>query len=233
MRFQDHVPRPIWRAARALIHLATRDSRLSPAQVVKANTQEAFEFFWSQNDFIAEQYLDAGRLAFYEIVAEHCAHMLTNSGLGGRVRAADIGCGAGHMLHALTRRLGPEYETELFGLDFATAAIAKAHTLLPTATLVVGDIYSNILPSDFFDLVLSIEVLEHLRWPEDAIQQLFRVCKPGGNIIITVPNAATDNWDGHVNFWSVEELGDLLRSHGLVDMKLIQGGTKIMAWMAK
>lgn len=39
-----------------------------------------------------------------------------------------------------------------------------------------------------FDLVYAIEVLEHLRRPYDFFEEVFRILRPGGKILFTVPN---------------------------------------------
>lgn len=67
-----------------------------------------------------------------------------------------------------------------------------------------------------FDVVLLIEVVEHLRKPYDAIQEISRVMKDGGALIISTPNIM--NWysrmkflvDGYFNeyFSEKEFLGD-------------------------
>ena len=223
----------LWKIVRKIFQIMTKSHRHSPAEVVKANTKEAFEFFFSQDDFIAQYYFEPSRLALYEIVAEYYTDMLTSSDVVSVVRIADIGCGTGHMLEALSRKLASKYDIELYGLDFASTAIAKAKALIPTATFAVEDIYENHLPSDFFDLVLSTETLEHLHLPEKALLEILRICKPGGNIIVTVPNGEKDSWDGHVNFWNVAQFSDFLSSYGLIDIKMLQDDTVIMARLVK
>jgi SAM-dependent methyltransferase len=42
-------------------------------------------------------------------------------------------------------------------------------------------------PHNSFDLVISQDVLEHVRNPEDAFREIYRVLKPGGSHIFTVP----------------------------------------------
>ncbi|WP_416672264.1 class I SAM-dependent methyltransferase [Egbenema bharatensis] len=53
------------------------------------------------------------------------------------------------------------------------------------------DIYSPIhqipKPDNFFDCILCIAVLEHVINPEEIIPEFFRVCKPGGHLIASVP----------------------------------------------
>ena len=218
---------------RALRRTNQTQSHLSPSDIVKANTKEAFDFFYTQDDFIARCYLAPVRLALYDIIAEYCAGMLTISNALDAVHVIDIGCGTGHMLEAVQRKLVSNCRVKLFGIDFANSALSKAKTLLPAATFVSGDLYQNGLASNIFDLVLCIETLEHLRWPEKALIELLRICNPRGNVVITVPNGEKDSWDGHVNFWSVPKFTEFLSPYGLVDMKLLQDDTVIVARLAK
>ncbi len=233
MRFKEHVHRAVRKVIRAFSRVKGRLSQCSPIDVVKANTKEAFEFFYSQDDFIARHYLEPARLALYKFVAGYCADILMTSNVRGTIRVADIGCGTGHMLEALRHRLLSRYDIELLGVDFASTAISKAKAMLPMATFMLEDIYENTLPSDFFDLVLSIETLEHLHRPEKALLELRRICKSGGKVVITVPNGEKDSWDGHVSFWDMAQFSKLLSPYGLVDIKLIQEDRVILAQLVK
>ncbi len=239
MKLKKYIPLPVRRVVRSLrraVRYSFRPSALDPAEVVKANTKEAFEFFWNHDDFIDQYFMNRDRLAFFELVADYCVGILMDTDFVRTVRIADIGCGSGHMLEVLRRKLVSKCNVELFGLDFASAAISKARTLLPMATFVVADLYENGLPSDSFDLVLCIETLEHLRLPQRALLQLLRICKAGGDVVITVPNAEKDSWDGHVNFWNASQFSELLSPYGLVDIKLlqfVQDDMIIMARLAK
>jgi SAM-dependent methyltransferase len=51
----------------------------------------------------------------------------------------------------------------------------------------VGDVLNSGAPSDFFDLVILTEVLEHVPEPLRAVGELARVAKPGGLIAVTAP----------------------------------------------
>lgn len=50
-----------------------------------------------------------------------------------------------------------------------------------------GDICNLPIENEIFDYVLCTEVLEHVPEPIKAIEELSRICKKGGNIIITTP----------------------------------------------
>ncbi len=53
--------------------------------------------------------------------------------------------------------------------------------------LVEGDITSSRLPGESFDLVLCSEVLEHILASQRALQQIYRLLKPGGTLVVSTP----------------------------------------------
>lgn len=51
----------------------------------------------------------------------------------------------------------------------------------------IADVHELSYQDDSFDCVLAIEVFEHLRSPALAAAELYRVLKPGGKVIVTIP----------------------------------------------
>jgi ubiquinone/menaquinone biosynthesis C-methylase UbiE len=45
------------------------------------------------------------------------------------------------------------------------------------------------LPADSFDVVVFSEVMEHVRFPQQALREIARVLRPGGQLVGSVPNA--------------------------------------------
>lgn len=125
-----------------------------------------------------------------------------------------MGCGTGHLLFSLWQRVRPRLSVQLWGIDHAAAGIGRAKELLPESKLIVADIYSNQLPSHYFDLVLCTETLEHLHCPETAVSEMIRICRRSGRVVITVPNGERDHWEGHVNFWTASEFLAFLSPYG-------------------
>lgn len=209
----------------------------SPDEMVKANTRDAFNSFFREDRFLKKHYLTAERLDFYENIADRCAAIFSvYSATGSLVRICDVGCGMGHTLEALNRKITQKTgsgKVELRGMDFSDSAIEKAKKIVPQAVLSVEDIYSNNLPLNYFDLVLCMETLEHLHDPETALLQLMRICKSGGKIIITVPNGEVDRWDGHVNFWDREQFKVFLSPHGAATIELSNDRNDIIAILEK
>jgi SAM-dependent methyltransferase len=93
-------------------------------------------------------------------------------------KVLDAGCG-----YTLPADLPPR--ARLVGLDISPEALAK-HERLDDA--IVGDVETYPLPTDEFDVILCWTVLEHLEHPRAAFENLARALKPGGILIIGVPN---------------------------------------------
>lgn len=52
----------------------------------------------------------------------------------------------------------------------------------------VGDIQHMPLAAESFDTILSFEVLEHVPDPRSALAEVYRVLKPGGKLVMSVPH---------------------------------------------
>ena len=92
----------------------------------------------------------------------------------------DIGCGAGTMVEELAR-FGVVY-----GVDVSKAAVDYCHGRgLNSVTL--GDASALPYQDERFDLVTSIDVLEHVDDDVSALRETYRVCRRGGMLIATVP----------------------------------------------
>lgn len=120
-------------------------------------------------------------------------------------RILDIGCGSYPYF------LSHTYFREKFALD-------QLHLsdLPPDITAVqvnLGEITSLQFDAEYFDVVTLLAVIEHLD-PEGLVQlleEIHRILKPGGMLILTTPNAWTDpllKWMARVNLVSQEEIDE-------------------------
>lgn len=108
----------------------------------------------------------------------------------GQGRALDIGCGTGIILKLLKNH-GMAY-----GMEFSTEAIRflKQRNL---DSIVKSDANLSIpFKDDTFSVITCLDVLEHLENDLGLMEEMLRVCKPGGKIIITVP-AFNMLWSPH------------------------------------
>ena len=102
------------------------------------------------------------------------------AGASGRV--LDVGCGPGHLL-AEFKQLGWEpLGTE--ATEEAAAIARRIHGL----EVREGDLRDLRLSSNHFDAVVSWHTLEHMREPGVVLDEIARVLKPGGVLLISVPD---------------------------------------------
>ncbi len=187
--------------------------RLDQAQGVRVesalehNTPERTDALY-RNPKVLRRYVGPTRLRYYDNVL----HLLPLEAYHQR-RIADVGCGPGYFLLRLHQTLAAEgYQAAaLYGFDYSVAALEIGSKILPQATFRYMDIYAPEV-EERFDVVVCIEVLEHLLYPDRALRNLTSLVVPGGTLILAVPNGRYDHFAGHINFWSPESWRVFLES---------------------
>jgi SAM-dependent methyltransferase len=96
-------------------------------------------------------------------------------------RILDVGCGLGMYVRAFRR-----FSDEVYGVDIDTEKVAEASQELPHIHAASAEALP--FPDGFFDVVLSHEVLEHLGDDRRGVEEASRVLKPGGRLVVFVPN---------------------------------------------
>jgi len=96
--------------------------------------------------------------------------------LPSKTRVIDAGCGEGVLVDEFQPSL------DIIGVD--------AHYTSPHVQS--GSVTALPFPAASFDRGLCLDVLEHLTFPEQAqaLAELFRVVRPGGELLVSVPNLA-------------------------------------------
>ena len=96
-------------------------------------------------------------------------------------RILEDGCGVGMYVSHLQ-----PFGGQVFGLeyDFERVREARVHSDLLACASGEGLPY----PAETFDLILSHEVLEHVRDDRRAVEEIVRTLKPGGRLVLFVPN---------------------------------------------
>jgi ubiquinone/menaquinone biosynthesis C-methylase UbiE len=133
----------------------------------------------------------------------------------------DAGCGAGRGAAYLAGRGA----RKVVGVDISLEAVAyardryveqgEAHKL----TFGQMDVAQMAFRDQTFDMVTSIEVIEHLREPERYVADIRRVLKDGGMLVLSTPNKRISSptpgsmWPHHVHELYPDELETLLRQH--------------------
>lgn len=117
----------------------------------------------------------------YQVVDNFLKGYLDNLS-GGMI--LDAGCGPGVFLEVIGKKY-PQHT--ITGIDIGEDRIAQADRRLKeivNAEAIQADVYTLPFPDDTFDFIYSRFMFEYLKYPVQAAKELFRVCKPGGKILL-------------------------------------------------
>lgn len=138
----------------------------------------------------AKFFLDAHRLrlnAFFSAVADALPSDIDpNDGRARAVvalvkpgdRVVEVGCGKGRFLKVIKDAYP---DVECVGVDVSPELLKSVP---PDIEALEGSLEATPLPDNSFDVVLSVEAIEHSVNPEAAVAEMTRIAKPGGTVAI-------------------------------------------------
>jgi SAM-dependent methyltransferase len=133
----------------------------------------------------------------------------------GAKRYLELGCGTGFVLSAIERHF-PAWS--LVGSEPLAAGLERARSRVARAELLTLD--ARALPYEGeFDVVGSFDVLEHIAEDELVLAQIHRALRPGGTVILTVPQhpflwSPADDYAEHVRRYTAPDLRAKLERAG-------------------
>jgi len=161
------------------------------------------------------------------------------------LRILDIGCGNGSLSNFLAMN-----GYEVVGIEESESGVKFASHAFPDCRFIQGSIYN--LPytelGEKFDIVTASEVIEHLFYPKELVINAKKCLKPNGRLILTTPYHGylknlmlavsgrmdkhfTTLWDGgHIKFFSVPTMNELLKSENYTDIKFKFAGRFPYLW---
>lgn len=147
------------------------------------DTRQAWRDIWAQTTFERELATLAYRrsqhlIRLYEPYLDKTAPSL------------EAGCGPAHVVHYFRERGYP-----MIGLDYAPEALTPTRQTHPAIPLYLGDVHHLPYATNTFSAYLSFGVVEHFEHgPLPALREAFRVLRPGGVLILTVPHPNFVEW---------------------------------------
>jgi 2-polyprenyl-3-methyl-5-hydroxy-6-metoxy-1,4-benzoquinol methylase len=147
---------------------------------------------------------------YYNIEGPYGPHTQVSAWVGKSKKVLDVGCGSGHLCRILK-----ENNCEITGLDISpkSAKLVEAYC----NNVLIGNIETMelSLAIGYFDVILFVDVLEHLKDPLATLNRLKRYLSNNGIYIASIPNVA--NWQVRMNLlfgrWEYKEDGLLDRTH--------------------
>jgi SAM-dependent methyltransferase len=155
-------------------------------------------------------------------------------GLVGRGHVLEIGAGSGGFVRAALARG--------WKVDANEVSDSGLEMLRRTAaTVFPGDLAAAHYPDAQFDLVVSLEVIEHLPAPVDHVREMWRVTRPGGLLILTTPsfNGLSRRYLGirwrvidpeHLGYFTPSTLLRLLRDVGYKSVRVRSTSLDVLSW---
>jgi dolichol-phosphate mannosyltransferase len=203
-----------------------RHRGMSHARVVRFGLDLAKSSYklWKLRNSLESADYDAR--AFYSLIPpqrywQRARHHIVTSWARGAGLALDSGCGSSLIVQSLTNAIA---------LDYSFAKTRYLHRLKIPA--VRASAFALPFKDETFDCVVSSQVIEHLPREQVLFDEMRRVLRPGGMLIIGTPDYATWQWrtieplygilmpwayrDEHITHYTREDLSGLLERMGFV-----------------
>ena len=144
----------------------------------------------------------------------------------------DVGCGDGHFLAEAAKR-----GWKVFGTEFTDEAIAVCSQ--KKISMAKGPIRAESYHADFFDIVTSFEVIEHINNPVEEAQIYKTILRSGGVLYITTPNFDSvsrlilrSKWScieypEHLSYYTKGTLKELLTRNGFKSKQVSTTGISV------
>lgn len=144
----------------------------------------------------------------------------------------DVGCGNGHFLSVAKKRGWDVYGTE-FPQDAVEVCRNKGITMFQ------GELDTKSFEQESFDVVVSIEVIEHINNPRVELDKFFALLRKGGLVYITTPNFnsliryrlkekySVINYPGHLSYYTPKTLRKVFKIAGFSALKITTTGISV------
>jgi SAM-dependent methyltransferase len=137
----------------------------------------------------------------------------------------DVGCGVGDVVGLMAQAVGTSGLA--VGLDLSDALLEIARERNPGAEFVLGDATTLPFPDDSFDGTQAERILQHVVDPVRALQEMVRVTRPGGTIILVEPD-----WGSVLLDAGAETTADRVARAVEQRIRHPHVGRKLRRWMA-
>lgn len=223
-----------------VIYLVTPRSYQSSKTVANSYdqwTQDGIlEFYWGEHIHLGHYGSPPRRKDFLKAKSDF-VHEMVRWGrldtLPAGTTVLDVGCGIGGSSRILAR----DYGFSVTGVTISPQQVRRAQQLTPEgldAKFVVNDALNLSFPDASFDVVWSIEAGPHMPDKAKYAQEMMRVLKPGGTLVVADWNQRDDRkkplnfWEkpvmrqlldqwSHPSFSSIEGFSEQIAATGLVD----------------
>ncbi len=101
-------------------------------------------------------------------------------------RVLEVGCGEGYGTDMIA-----DAARSVLGLDYDAASVRHARSTYPRADFARANLAALPLGDATVDVVVTLQVIEHVWDHPQFVSECARVLRPGGSIVVTTPNRLT------------------------------------------
>ncbi len=152
----------------------------------------------------------------------------------------DVGAGSAWVADYFVKN-----SVKVTSLDLSKINVTKAKEIVPENlhSQIVADSFKLPIKNNSYDIVIASEIIEHVISPKDFVNELFRVVKPGGKLIITTPYKEKLRYylcihcnkktpvHAHIHSFDENKLISLCDSQGLSDVIWNTFGNKLLIFL--
>lgn len=162
---------------------------------------------------------------YHELLDEFEKYRKTN-------RIIDVGCGIGYFLEVAKER-----GWEVYGTEYTDKAIEICEN--KGINMKQGVLDSTNYPVEFFDIITSFEVLEHINNPVEELASFNKILRTGGLVYFTTPNFNSllryrlkeyydvITYPEHLSYYTKKTITNLFKKSGFKPLKVLTTGISI------
>jgi SAM-dependent methyltransferase len=135
----------------------------------------------------------------------------------------EAGCGEGYGADLLT-----SVARRVVALDYDALTVAHVAARYPTVAALRGNLVGLPIASESLDVVVNLQVIEHLWDQPGFLAECARVLRPGGALLVSTPNRITFSPGRdtplnpfHTRELNAAELDELLRGAGFAEVEML------------
>lgn len=188
------------------------------------------EFYWGEHIHLGHYGSPPQRKDFFVAKSDFVHEMVKWGGLDKlppQTTVLDVGCGIGGSSRILAR----DYDFDVTGITISPKQVQRARELTPegvNAKFKVDDALALSFPDASFDVVWSIEAGPHMPDKAKYAQEMMRVLKPGGILVVADWNQRDDR-QKPLNFWEKPVMRQLLDQWSHPAFASIEGFSELLA----
>lgn len=188
-------------------------------------SQNEIDQYYAETYELTNYFSPITRKRYHELLDKFEVFRKTNNLL-------DVGCGSGYFLEVAKERGWNVYGVEKTQM-LCDRMIKKGYQIS------CGDFETCKLPTDEFDVIIAIEVIEHVLNPSDFISKANKLLRTGGQLYITTPNFNSYlryylknqfdviDYPTHLQYYTKSTLKKLLKNHNFKALKVETTGISL------